>query len=253
MNHPEQEKWMSYLYGELDEPEQKEMTKHLEACADCKSQVRSWQSTMIKLDSWKVPSVSRSRATHGVWFQLMRWSAAAVILLGAGVWAGWLGASNAVDPEALQREIETSLTASLKPMIEQDLRQQLSQEMVVTLANYRAQVSEALYQQIQLQLKEYAIQTLTVSGAQTNQLLEQLLEAVKVAHLEERLEERKIYGRIVNQLGTEQEQLRNEFALFAQETSGRLVETQKNVAQLLLQNPTGIEKRNEPEFEPDIQ
>jgi|GEM_PF-4485477 len=253
MNHPEQEKWMSYLYGELNEPEQLEMTKHLESCAECRTQVRSWQATMIKLDTYKAPAFTRSHGTHSSWFRVVRWSAAAVILLAAGIWAGWLGGSNAVDSESLRQDIETSVTASITPVIENDLRQQLSREMAVTLANYRAQVSEALYQQIQLQLKEYAVQTLTASGAQTNQLLEQLLEAVKVSQLEER----QIYASILKQLEMErirdQEQLRNEFALFAQETGGRLMETQKNVVQLLLNKPTGIETRNEPELEPENQ
>lgn len=250
MNHPEQEKWMSYLYGELSEPEQKEMTKHLQACVDCRTQVKSWQATMIKLDTYKVPLITRSRSTQSAWFRVLRWSAAAVILLGAGVLAGWAGGSKSVDPEALRQDIETSVTASIQPAIEKNLRWQLGQEMVVTLANYRAQVSEALYQQIQLQLKEYALQTLTASGAQTNQLLEQLLEAVKVSQLEER----QIYASILKQLEMErlrdQEQLRNEFVLFAEETGGRLMETQKDVAQLLTYGPKEIPQPKEPSQEP---
>ena len=250
MNHPSQETWMSYLYGELDAPEQKEMTGHLEACFDCRTQVKSWQATMIKLDSWKVPSIAHSRSGHGIRFRVLRWSAAAAILIAAGALAGRLGASKAVDSEALRRDIETSVTTSIQPVIENDLRQKLSQEMVVTLANYRAQVSEALYRQIQMQLQEYAVQTLTASGTQTNRLLEQLLEAVKVSQLEER----QIYASILKQLEIErwreQEQLRNEFALFAQETGGRLRETQRNVAQLLTYGPKDIFPLKKPNQEP---
>ncbi len=247
MNHPEPETWMSYLYGELEEPEQKEMTGHLKACTDCQTQVKSWQATMIKMDSWQVPSVTLSRRKRSVWYGVLRWSAAAAVLLAAGVVAGRVGASKSVNPEALQQDLESSLTASMRPKIEEDVRRQLSQEMVLTLASYRAQVSEALYRQIQLQLKEYAIQTLTASGTQTNHLLEQLLETVKISQLEER----KIYGRILNQLGTEQEQLRNEFTLFARETDGRLLETQQSVAQLLTHRPKGLPQPEEPSPKPN--
>ena len=250
MNHPEPEKWMSYLYGELGEPEQKDLTGHLEGCSDCQAQVKSWQATMIQLDRWKVPSITHSRGAYRTWFKVVRWSAAAVIVLTAGVLAGWVGASKSVDPEALRQDLETSLTVSLKPIIEEDLRQKLSQEMVVVLANYRAQVSEALYQQIQLQLKEYAFQTLTVSGAQTNQLLGQLVALAKEAYLEDR----QIYGSILKQLEDkrirEQEQLRNEFALFAQETGGRLLETQKSIAQLITEGQKGNPQTQEPNPEP---
>lgn len=250
MNHPEQEKWISYLYGELGEPEQKEITKHLEGCEDCQAQMKSWQSTMIQLDSWKVPSVSRSRAACGVWFRVLRWSAAAVILLGAGVLTGWVGASKSVDPEALREDLETSLTASLSPAIEKDLRRKLNQDLQVTLVYYQTQVKNELLQQFREGLNQCAVQTLDASGAQTNQLLGQLVALVKEAHIEER----QIFGSILKQLEMEwrrdQEQLRNEFALFAQETGGRLMETQKNVAQLLTYGTKGIPQSKEPNPEP---
>ena len=71
---------------------------------------------------------------------------------------------------------------------------------------------------------------------------------------EAHIEERQIFGSILKQLEMEwqrdQEQLRNEFALFAQETGGRLMETQKNVAQLLTYGTKGIPQSKEPNPEP---
>src|SRR5215471_7973508 len=83
--HPEPAEWMAFLYGELDRERQKALATHLERCEPCSAQVEGWRSSMASLDQWPAPA---RREARRAWEPMLKWAAAAAILLMAGFAVG---------------------------------------------------------------------------------------------------------------------------------------------------------------------
>ena len=119
MNHPKQEDWTPYLFGEAKSTERRRLKEHLRDCPECREQIAAWRRSLRQLNAWKLPRAERP----GVTFQpVLKWAVAVamVMVLGAGFAIGRL----------------TSATASVEKMraaIEPGLRQQLHQEFAQML------------------------------------------------------------------------------------------------------------------------
>ena len=109
---------------------------------------------------------------------LIKFAAAAVILITAGYVVGRLTAAKAPDIEQLQ--------AALEPAIRQNLLQEMSQYWQVSLASGYAQIKNELQQQYRRDLSDFAIQTLAASSAVTNDRLQQLINAINTSQTHER-------------------------------------------------------------------
>ena len=122
MNHPPQEEWMGYLYGELPAAENARLAAHLGQCAHCMGRMEKCRDTMRQLSEWKLPPSLRVRRGR----RFPRWAAAAALALGLGLALGWTQSRSARSREA----------AALKT----ELRQELQTEFAAQLAQQRAQV-----------------------------------------------------------------------------------------------------------------
>jgi hypothetical protein len=118
--------------------------------------------------------VDRIKLTKG----LIKFAAAAVILITAGYAIGRFSAPKAPDVEQLQ--------AALEPAIRQNLLQEMAQYMQVGLAGGYAQIKNELQQQYRRDLSSFAIQTLAASNAVTNERLQQLIDAINTSQTHER-------------------------------------------------------------------
>src|SRR5438093_10084405 len=87
MTHPNSEEWMSYLYGEVSTGEKSRLSAHLAGCAECSAKVSAWRGGMKSLDEWRLPAAGRARRP---WQPMLKWAAAAAIVLGLGVAMGRL-------------------------------------------------------------------------------------------------------------------------------------------------------------------
>lgn len=85
MIHPEPAEWMAFLYGEVDRERHKTLEKHLHRCEPCSAQVESWRSSMASLDQWPAPARRQARRE---WVPIIKWAAAATVLLLCGFVAG---------------------------------------------------------------------------------------------------------------------------------------------------------------------
>jgi len=87
VNHPDAEEWMGYLYDEIAPERKRQLHAHLGQCSDCGRQLQQWRSGMIALDEWKLPVGGRP---HRRWqpVALLKWAAAAAIVVMAGVAIG---------------------------------------------------------------------------------------------------------------------------------------------------------------------
>ena len=148
MNHPTREEWMSYLYDELPAEEHSNLAAHLAVCPDCKAKLSDWQAARTNLDAWQLP-LKRPRLAPGR--PLVKWAAAAAIVLGLGFGMGRL-ASAPVNAEKLRAEIE--------PKIRQDLRLEFAQLL-------------------RMELDRAASATLAASGEQTRQVVSDYAKALE--------------------------------------------------------------------------
>jgi len=107
-NHPTPDQLMSFLYGEDDEQQHRDLDAHLRDCAECATRVKSFRAGMAALDKWKLPPIHRAQARR----PLLQWAAAAAVLLAAGIGIGRLTANDAEARVALQKEIDTKLAVA---------------------------------------------------------------------------------------------------------------------------------------------
>jgi hypothetical protein len=138
---------------------------------------------------------------------LIKFAAAAVLLIACGYTAGRLSAPKTPDIEQLQ--------AALEPAIRQNLLQEMGQYMQAGLAGGYAQIKNELQQQYRRDLSDFAIQTLAASSTVTNQRLQQLIDAINTSQTHER----QWYATALETL--------------AVQTENQLQQTRQDMAQLL--------------------
>ena len=121
---------MSYLYDELPAQEQSNLAAHLAVCPECKLKLSDWQAARTNLDAWQLP-LKRPRLAPGR--PLVKWAAAAAIVLGLGFGMGRL-ASAPVNAEKLRAEIEPKIRQDLRLEFAQLLKDELDRAASATLA-----------------------------------------------------------------------------------------------------------------------
>jgi anti-sigma factor RsiW len=155
MKHPNEQEWMSYLYGESNAPERAELTKHLNHCADCAAMVSEWQATRKSLDGWRLDLRENNlRASRQRILRIqpaLTWAAAAAIVLAVGFGLGRMASAASGVEKA---------------------RAELRQEFV----QLRSQQAEFLH----AELSKAAADTLAASGEQTRVLLADYAAALEL-------------------------------------------------------------------------
>ncbi len=139
MNHPKQEEWVPYLFGEAKAPERRRLKEHLRACPECRDEFAAWRRNLKQLDAWKLPPAERPRATFE---PVLKWAFATVVVLvlGAGFAIGRL-TSATVSAERVR--------AAIEPQLRQEIAQMLQSELDITSASTLAaagQQTEALFE-----------------------------------------------------------------------------------------------------------
>ena len=145
---------MSHLYDELSTEEHDRLAAHLAVCPDCETRVIEWRAARKDLDAWQLPA-KRARIVRAL--PLIKWAAAAAIVLAAGFGVGRI-TSAAADAEKVRAAIEP------------EIRQRLHREL--------AQVFRA-------ELEKTASTTLAASTEQTRQLLAEFAKMVEAKRTED--------------------------------------------------------------------
>ena len=177
-----------------------------------------------------------------------RIAAAAVVLITAGYAAGRWSAPRPPDMKQIR--------AAIEPAIRRDLLDETRQYVQLSLANGCLQVKEQLSEQFRQDLSRSAIQTLAASNTITNELLTQFIESVNVAQTVDRQRVAAALQQIELNRLRDRNQLSSAFTTLAVRTGDELIQTKKDVAQVLayalpggaapyeLQNPTNPDERN---------
>ena len=109
MKHPNREQWISFLYEECDPAEQTELAAHLKTCAGCRDQLDTWRNAGAALDTYKIERRAQPNWQTVPW---LRWSAAAAVLLAAGISIGAAMQTRANPNEALISELRDRIEKS---------------------------------------------------------------------------------------------------------------------------------------------
>lgn len=131
MKHPEREEWIPYLYRETTPDVRRRLAAHLSECPACREQLQTWQHSQARLDSWKMSSV---RPRPGGFAPLLKWAAAAALVLAIGFGAGRLSAKPDVN----------ALRAALEPQLRQDLARLAREEAERSSAQTRSETQAML-------------------------------------------------------------------------------------------------------------
>jgi len=170
MNHPTREEWMSYLYDELTAEELSGLAAHLAVCPDCKTRVNDWRAARKNLDSWQLPA---RPVRVPVQRPLVRWAAAAALMLGIGFGVGRFATPATANAEKIRATIEPAI------------RQQLRQEFTQLLRDELDKATSA---------------TLAASGEQTKHWIEDYSQALEAKHTEDSQAIRAALSRLESQL-----------------------------------------------------
>ena len=141
VNHPSAAEWMAYLYDEIAPECKREMQAHIAQCAACGQQLNQWRAGVVALDEWQLPVLPRKPSFWQA-APLLRWAAAAAVVLGVGFAAGRGSSSNAREVAELKAAV-TQLTAKVSDTPASDanrqsmvITKQTRDELVQLLADY---------------------------------------------------------------------------------------------------------------------
>jgi anti-sigma factor RsiW len=110
MKHPEREEWVPFIFGEIDAGQRRQLESHLEDCGECRDEIQSWQRSLGRLDSWKLPPITKRRANF---VPLVKWAAAAAVVLCVGF--------------AIGRDTAHADAEKIRAKVEHDLRGEMAQ------------------------------------------------------------------------------------------------------------------------------
>lgn len=158
-------------------------------------------------------------------------AAAAVLLVGAGYIVGRLSTPR---PPGLEQ-----LYISLEPAIRQKVLEEVKHYWQASLASSYAQLRDELSAEYRRDLSEYAIQTLAVSGAMTNQRLEELIQAIDAAQRQDRRWVTTALELIESNRIRDKTQLSNGLETLAVRTADELTRTKEDMVQLLVYTQPG--------------
>ncbi|HXT39592.1 MAG TPA: zf-HC2 domain-containing protein [Candidatus Angelobacter sp.] len=201
MNHPAREEWMSYLYDELNSEEHTGLAAHLAVCPDCKGKVAEWRAARRDLDAWRV-TAKRPRAVPAR--PLIKWAAAAAIVLATGVGIGRLTSA-------------TPDVRRVRAAIEPEIRQQLRQELAQLLRE---------------ELGKRAPAMLAASDEQNRQLLAEFARAVETKRTEDSQAIYAALSRLESRRVADYVSLKKDLDTVAVLTDAGLRQTQQQLVQL---------------------
>jgi anti-sigma factor RsiW len=109
MKHPDQAEWIAYLYREVDSRTRGRLQAHLAACETCRAQLETWQRVQTHLDAWPLPQPAAKPPTLLHFPQVLRWAAAALVLLAFGFALGRSSGTSSETVAALREELRGEL------------------------------------------------------------------------------------------------------------------------------------------------
>lgn len=131
MEHPTYENLLSHLEGAGSAESEEEIAQHLRHCPECAAEFAGWKRTIQRLQTCEgpKPEVTRPSSTDFV----VKWAAAAVLVLGLGFGLGRLTyPNNAAIKRAVANELKTELINEVQAV---QARQRENERAIFALVN----------------------------------------------------------------------------------------------------------------------
>ncbi|MBN2132076.1 MAG: hypothetical protein JW741_21425 [Sedimentisphaerales bacterium] len=200
-----QEPIADYVIAALDEEQAGALRSHLAGCDNCRRYLKDLQEQGQSLVGLGreieagaslrqdrviqalegVTPAGRREAPLLVW-RLARMAVAAVLILGAGIVMGRLTAPQPVDIDRLRADVETSVLASLKPAVGQDLLTEVDRRVQAALSADGADRQAEIVERIRQDLRVFAAQLTAGSEARMDQRVAELVELIEAARRKDR-------------------------------------------------------------------
>jgi len=116
MKHPTQEEWLAYLEEGEAHADSRRLTDHLQNCPDCAAELAGWQRSIRRLRNSRWPLRQRTNLRWGN--ALLRWSVAALVVLGIGF---SLGRWSMPDASRLQASIANQVKRQVLADLQADI------------------------------------------------------------------------------------------------------------------------------------
>lgn len=167
--------------------DENQIRDRLEALAQAGPSQEAADSAMQKVrDALKAEEAPRLRPDSRPFASLVKFAAAAVLMIGLGYLGGRLSAPAPLDAEQLRADIESTLRASLEPAIRQELLREMDSRWNSAFAARGVALKEELQQQFRRDLVESAARTLTYATNQTDQRLAEFARLIHAARIQDR-------------------------------------------------------------------
>jgi hypothetical protein len=174
-NHPTQDQWMDYLYGEMQTAERKSVEAHVTSCAPCRAQQAEFTGTMESLDTWRVTVPQKHSLSSGASrFQpVVKWAAAAALLATTAFATGRFSKPE-VDVNALQARISAQVQSEIRTPLEQRIQEEIEAAAEQAVLNARARLETEVAARIQEISMRAQSETMLAAREQMDQLAAQL-------------------------------------------------------------------------------
>ena len=229
MKHPDREEWIPYLWGEASQEVKTQLTKHLESCPECREQVATWDRTIRKLDSWKLPQRSAREAMPQA---LVRWAIAAVLVLGIGFGLGRFSTYASFDANKLRSELESSLRASVAAELQQQRRPAEDNGWQAALAATRSQISNDFQVQLAIERDQIMAGVMNVSARDSRRQLNEFIQFLRTTRDEDRQNTLVLLREIQKQHATDYLALRKDLETVASLTDDEIQQARLKFIQL---------------------
>ena len=177
MTHPHSQLLLEFLYEELDPVRRAEVASHLAGCDACRGRVTAWGGVRRELAGWELPESAGRESIAGLaprrsW-PVVRWAAAAAVLIGTGFGLARLSAphpaaisapSATLDVAALRAELSAEVRRDLRDDLRVALRSELAAEQT-KFASEEAGRREAFQQVVAQALSELEVRHLAEQRA----------------------------------------------------------------------------------------
>lgn len=188
------------------------------------------EQTLRKLSSEQENQATRAKTNRFI--SIFKIAAAAVILIAAGYGFGRIISPAKLDSEQYHA-LEASVKASLEPLVQQQLQADIIKQMQAIADQRYSELKNELQKQFNADLTKFAVDTLNASGAITNELFLDLIDAINTAQARERA----MFAAALEQLELNQlardSQIQDGLVQFAVQTENELSTTQDSVARLM--------------------
>jgi len=199
------------------------------------------RAKVLELTNKQEPDSSGPRGA-GRKNKIVKYAAAAMLMIALGYGLGRLTAAKAPDIQEIRRQLEITWKPSLKTEIRETLHQDLSRQWQEALRQASAELKKNIYQQYRSDMYDFTTQTASASQTLTRNLLRELTYYLGIIQMQDRHRFLAALEQVESNRQQDSKQFQNELQTLAWSTDNEMLRTRQSLAQLLVKSRQTIPK-----------